>query len=526
MGSTNSVLNRNVSQDISRLYWPSPPYEGPMKLRFACAVCNDEAIELNPFPLLWSNLIKLEGICFKCGSKKRIHTKFLEFAKEREPLYVFNGEPSQKKELGTQLCNFLRTAPCIEAHNPAEVNFKRVCYPYNIRNKSLSASFIWPEALHGKELSDRRKALLQVCRDKLRKDRELWTLVIPSREDMLPYACKQFLSLPPEKIRAELNVKFAGEPALDLGGVMREFFSEVSKKILDPSFGLFVDAGPNHTLHPSPSSQINENHLDYFRFLGRLIGKALFEGVLVQANFTRTMFKLMLGKPVTFSDFQTVDKELYKHFKEIINYDEEILDSLSLDFTTITDNCGKKKVHELIPGGSNVSVNKSNLHEYIKAYSSWRMIDSVEEQIKCFLEGFYDIIPVQLLSFFTESELEMLLCGMPEIDVKEWRKNTIVINFPEGHSIATWFWEVVEEFDNHQRALIFHFATGTGRLLSFEHLNPPFTLYGLPNAGVDALPYGHTCFNRLDFPYYQSKDVMRQKLLAAINYGAVGFALE
>ena len=89
------------------------------------------------------------------------------------------------------------------------------------------------------------------------------------------------------------------------------------------------------------------------------------------------MFKLMLGKAVTFSDFQTVDKELYKHFKEIINYDDDVLESLSLDFTTITDNCGRK-VHELIPGGSNISVTKNNLHEYIKAYSSWRMIDSVE----------------------------------------------------------------------------------------------------------------------------------------------------
>jgi len=246
---------------------------------------------------------------------------------------------------------------------------------------------------------------------------------------------------------------------------------------------------------------------------------------LVHANFTRALFKLIRGMKLTFEDFQTVDKDLYKRLRELPEYSPEVLQELCLDFTANLFDFERNSTHELIPGGKHKSVTRENLAEYIKVYSAWRMVDSVELQIYNFLEGVYDVVPVQLLTLFNECELEMMLCGITVFNVEEWKKNTVMLNFPAGHSAINWFWEILSEFDDDQRAMLFHFATGTSRLLSFEYLYPAFNVFCLPHH-VNHLPFGHTCFNRLNLPLYPSKQVMSQKLLAAINYGSIGFELE
>lgn len=41
------------------------------------------------------------------------------------------------------------------------------------------------------------------------------------------------------------------------------------------------------TFQPNPLSYVNKDHLDYFRFVGRIIGKAVCDGHLLDAHFTR-----------------------------------------------------------------------------------------------------------------------------------------------------------------------------------------------------------------------------------------------
>jgi E3 ubiquitin-protein ligase HUWE1 len=39
----------------------------------------------------------------------------------------------------------------------------------------------------------------------------------------------------------------------------------------------------------------------------------------------------------------------------------------------------------------------------------------------------------------------------------------------------------------------------------------------------ERLPSAHTCFNQLDLPEYESKEVLRERLRMAIHEGATGF---
>lgn len=53
------------------------------------------------------------------------------------------------------------------------------------------------------------------------------------------------------------------------------------------------------------------------------------------------------------------------------------------------------------------------------------MTRGIEQQTKSFLEGFNEVVPLEWLKYFDERELELLLCGMQEIDVEDWSRNTI-----------------------------------------------------------------------------------------------------
>jgi HECT-domain (ubiquitin-transferase) len=74
---------------------------------------------------------------------------------------------------------------------------------------------------------------------------------------------------------------------IDAGGLTREWYLVLSREIFNPNYALFTAAADGATFQPNPLSMINMNHLDYFKFVGRVIGKAICDGQLMDAHFTR-----------------------------------------------------------------------------------------------------------------------------------------------------------------------------------------------------------------------------------------------
>jgi E3 ubiquitin-protein ligase HUWE1 len=90
-----------------------------------------------------------------------------------------------------------------------------------------------------------------------------------------------------EELRGRLQVNFYGEEGVDAGGLSREWYVILAREIFNPNYALFTAAADGATFQPNPLSIINSNHLDYFKFVGRLIGKAICDGQLLDAHFTR-----------------------------------------------------------------------------------------------------------------------------------------------------------------------------------------------------------------------------------------------
>ncbi|KAI8126377.1 E3 ubiquitin-protein ligase Nedd-4 [Lucilia cuprina] len=321
-------------------------------------------------------------------------------------------------------------------------------------------------------------------------------------------------------LKTKLWVEFEGETGLDYGGLAREWFYLLSKEMFNPYYGLFeYSAMDNYTLQINNGSGLcNEDHLHYFKFIGRIAGMAVYHGKLLDAFFIRPFYKMMLQKPIDLKDMESVDTEYYNSLMWIKENDPR---QLELTFCVDEDIFGQKSQHELKGEGANIEVTNENKDEYIKLVIEWRFVARVKEQMTAFLDGFGSVIPLNLIKIFDEHELELLMCGIQNIDVKDWRENTLYKgDYHQNHIIIQWFWRAVLSFSNEMRSRLLQFVTGTSRvpMNGFKELygsNGPqmFTIekWGTPNN----FPRAHTCFNR----YLQLKD----KLIKAIE-GSQGFA--
>lgn len=328
----------------------------------------------------------------------------------------------------------------------------------------------------------------------------------------------------PEMKFGKLNIRFHGEEGVDAGGVTREWFQVLARQMFDPNYALFIPVSSDRTtFHPNKLSGINDEHLMFFKFIGRIIGKALYEGRLLDCYFSRAVYKRILGKPVSVKDMESFDPDYYKSLVWMLEND--ITDIIVETFSVEDDEFGVTKVVDLIENGRNIPVTEDNKHEYVRLIVEHKLLTSVKEQMENFLKGFHDIIPEDLIAIFTEQELELLISGLPDIDVDDWKSNTEYHNYTAASQQIQWFWRAVRSFDKEERAKLLQFVTGTSKvpLNGFKELEG---MNGVNRFNIhrdygnkERLPSSHTCFNQLDLPEYESYDILRSQVLKAITAG-------
>lgn len=69
---------------------------------------------------------------------------------------------------------------------------------------------------------------------------------------------------------------------------------------------------------------------------------------------------------------------------------------------------------------------------------------------------------MELIIYFVS--LQLMLCGMQEIDIEDWQRNTIYRHYTRTSKQIIWFWQFVREMDNEKRARLLQFVTGTCRV--------------------------------------------------------------
>ncbi|KAF1812165.1 hypothetical protein P152DRAFT_507539 [Eremomyces bilateralis CBS 781.70] len=359
------------------------------------------------------------------------------------------------------------------------------------------------------------------------------------------------------------------EAGIDGGGVTKEFLTSVTSQAFrnEERPHLFIE-NDQHLLHPNPVSLeerkahlramgVPEGSSDYraeisellqhYEFLGRIIGKCLYEGILIDVNFAGFfLLKWALtggsglapkesGYRANLNDLRELDESLYQGLLQLKNYRGNV-EEFSLNFT-ITDEIsvsGKAQAieRELKPGGSDIPVTNQNRLEYISYVARHRLQVQPGPQTNAFLRGLSTIIQPSWLGMFNQAELQTLLGGTSSsIDISDLRRNTlyggVYVIGDDGleHPTVELFWKVMQDLSDGERRAVLKFVTSTPNapLLGFGSLNPRFSIRDSGD-DQDRLPSTSTCVNLLKLPRYASEQTMKEKVLYAAFSGA-GFDL-
>uniref|UniRef100_A0A674C2W0 E3 ubiquitin-protein ligase n=1 Tax=Salmo trutta TaxID=8032 RepID=A0A674C2W0_SALTR len=407
-----------------------------------------------------------------------------------------------------------------------------------------------------------------------RLDRKKRTI---NREELLKQAESVMQDL--GSSRAMLEIQYENEVGTGLGPTL-EFYALVSQELQRADLGLW--RGEEVALSNPKGSQEGTKYMFSsrglfavpfgrttkpahiakikmkFRFLGKLMAKAIMDFRLLDLPLGLPFYKWMLRHETSISshDLVNIDPGVAKsiqHLEDIIRQKKRLeqdrsqtretlqqaleslnmngcsVEDLGLDFTLP----GFPNI-ELKKGGKDIPVTIYNLEEYLRLVVYWTMNEGVSRQFESFREGFESVFPLHHLQYFYPEELDQLLCGSKS---ETWDVKTLMECCRPDHGYThdsravRFLFDVLSSFDAEQQRLFLQFVTGSPRLPvgGFRSLNPPLTIvrktFESTENPDDFLPSVMTCVNYLKLPDYSSIEIMRKKLLIAAREGQQSFHL-
>ena len=257
-------------------------------------------------------------------------------------------------------------------------------------------------------------------------------LITVRRSRIVDDGFNQLAELPGGLLKRIIRVRFVNEQNLaeagiDQDGVFKEFIEELTKRVFDPSVGLFATTADNK-LYPSYASQIVPNHLQLFEFVGKVLAKSLYEKILVDVPFAPFFLSQLLGHRHSssasfsfFDDLPSFDEQLYRSLTCVKHYEGDVSD-LELTFSFDKSILGRTVNFEIVPGGSTIYVTNENRIAYIHMLANYQMFTMIKDQTNAFLRGFRQVIRPDWLHMFDVQELQMLISGdSSDIDVPDLR---------------------------------------------------------------------------------------------------------
>jgi E3 ubiquitin-protein ligase HUWE1 len=291
-----------------------------------------------------------------------------------------------------------------------------------------------------------------------------------TRQNIFQDSFAQLSAKKGNELKGKIRVTFNDEEGLDAGGLLREWYLLLSREIFNENYALFKTNVNGVTFMPSTTSSVNQNHLQYFRFIGKIVAKALFDNEKLDAYFTRSFYKHILGQPLSYHDMEDIDPGYYKNLKWMLEND---ISSMDFMFSYEEDILGERKMTDLIPNGRNIPVTEENKLDYVREICYAKMAKDIRAQIEAFLEGFHELIPPQLVAIFDSKELELMISGTPDIDsnalstlisyacvVQDLKENTDYQGYTKDSEVIQWLWEILETFDHQAKASFVQFVTG------------------------------------------------------------------
>jgi hypothetical protein len=309
------------------------------------------------------------------------------------------------------------------------------------------------------------------------------------------------------------------------------------------------------------------------RFAGRIVGLLVANEKTADLPLVPWLWQALLHKPLKAELLAQVDDDFKRTLLPIktcewgdpkISWVKEDPPAFTIAAPTRAD---PNNVKELVPDGANVFVNEHNRGEYVDLYAQQCMLrcstaprnstfsvpppsasslssplhesDAAESNqdisfnLAAFTSGFDEVVPRELVSSWECDDLELLVCGLQDINVAAWEQATTCEPKTSSNSAAPgvvttetrsrWFWEAVKSMNSEQKHALLHFWTAFRKLPHTGFRGLRFKIRFDDQKSSKHLPMAQTCFLTLRVPKYASYEETREKLVTAISECCFGF---
>ena len=382
---------------------------------------------------------------------------------------------------------------------------------------------------------------------------EIYFNVSVSRDSLLSDAIAAIKGAKLHELHRPLRVKFKDEEGIDEGGLTKEFCSLAVKELLlnkrlfevEPESNLvwfapplFLSSSDGHEERVSKATI----HSDLFEICGMLIGVAMYNGVYIDLKFPSAFYRYLTAQPSgnpTLTDLAELRPTLAKSLKDLSEMNETELAAVDQNFLVSTrvplrrQDAPEDSVdlahlweQELQPGGRNTLVNQANVKTFVDLFVKNELFDKNWLEIESFARGFHRVVGCPALSLCRANELELLLCGNPNLvgDFRDLQKVTVYMDgYTKDTPVVKWFWEVMSKLTEKEKRNLLSFVTGNDRV-PLKGLTSLTFRVQRSGDNDDHLPSAHTCFNILSFPEYSSKAILTKRFEVALK-NVTGFNL-
>ncbi|XP_069781830.1 probable E3 ubiquitin-protein ligase HERC3 isoform X2 [Narcine bancroftii] len=299
-------------------------------------------------------------------------------------------------------------------------------------------------------------------------------------------------------------------------GVTQEFFTLFSQELQNDKRMFELNDESNLLWFTS-----NETEMDnVFCLVGMLCGIALSNGFVCNLHFPLALYKKLLHMQPTLEDLKQLFPEEGKSLQNVLDYEyDDIEDYYCLDFTVTKETKdGKRVTHELIPDGAKINVQKYNRKQFVDAYVDYKLNTSVERQFRAFAQGFRRAFPNPIVDLFLPEELMAVIHGNTDYEWELLKQNAAYRDYNENDDVITSFWETFESLQEEKKKKFIAFLSGSERIpvggIGRLKINifKPYTIE--PDLSY---PRAYTCSMSLELPNYSRREILREKLLHAIE---------
>ncbi|XP_071419988.1 probable E3 ubiquitin-protein ligase HECTD2 isoform X2 [Pithys albifrons albifrons] len=336
-------------------------------------------------------------------------------------------------------------------------------------------------------------------------------------------------------LKKKLKVTFVGEAGLDMGGLTKEWFLLLIRQIFHPDYGMFTYHKDSHCHW---FSSFKCDNYSEFRLVGALMGLAVYNSITLDIRFPPCCYKKLLSPPivpcdhntlvgicdVTLDDLFQIMPELAHGLSELLSYEGNVEEDFYSTFQVFQEEFGVIKSYSLKPNGDKIPVTNKNRKEYVQLYVDFLLNKSIYKPFAAFYYGFHSVCASYALLLLRPEEVEILVCGSPELDMSALQRTTQYEGYQKTDLTIRYFWDVVLGFSLDLQKKLLHFATGSDRVPVGGMADLNFKI-SKSETSTNWLPVAHTCFNQLCLPPYKNKKELKQKLIIGIS-NAEGFGLE